>query len=182
MRNLLRRIFGGSPDPVHSDDADESSGETYSALRRRALSIQRTDIGIPEPPPEAPVWGVLMETGYPGATATLLALGDGTTSLYLSTGGGVIGGHAHQNVREANAEFVETANRYYEHMTPTDSFPLPAEGHTHFYALTDSGVLSGVGRDEDLGFGRHRLSLLFHAGHQVITQLRIISEDADDGD
>jgi hypothetical protein len=48
--------------------------------------------------------------------------------------------------------------------------------------LTDSGVLSGVDRDEDLSFGRHRLSLLFHAGHQVITQLRIISEDADDGD
>jgi hypothetical protein len=38
--------------------------------------------------PEAPVWGILMETGYSEATATLLALGDGTTSLYLSSGGG----------------------------------------------------------------------------------------------
>jgi hypothetical protein len=154
----------------------------YSALRRQALSIQRTDVGITESPPEAPAWDILMETGYPGGTATLLALGDGTSSLYLSTGGGIIGGHAHQNVREANAEFVELANRYYPRVKPTDSFPLPVEGETIFYVLTDSGVLTEAGSEEELGFGRHPLSPLFHAGHRVITQLRLISEDADEGD
>ena len=181
MRNLFRRLFGGSPGPEQSG-TDGSGDETYSALRRQALSIQRSDVGIPEPPPEAPAWGILMETGYPEASATLLALGDGTTSLYLSTGGGVIGGQAHQNVREANAEFVEAANRHYQHLEPTDSFPVPAEGQTVFYALTDSGVLSGAGREEDLGLGRNPLSSLFHAGHRLITQLRLISEDADGDD
>ena len=181
MRNLFRRLFGGSQDPEQSG-TDGSSDDMYSALRRRALSTQRTDVGIPEPPPEAPVWGILMETGYPGGTATLLALGDGTSSLYLSTGGGVIGGHAHQNVREANAEFVGAANGHYQHLNPTDSFPLPEEGQTMFYVLTDSGVLSGSGPEEELGFGRHPLSPLFYEGHRVITQLRLISEDADEGD
>jgi hypothetical protein len=127
MRNLFRRLFGGSPGPEQSG-TDGSSDDTYSVLRRQALSVQRSDLGIPEPPPEAPAWGILMETGYPEASATLFALGDGTTSLYLSTGGGVIGGQAHQNVREANAEFVEAANRQYQHLKPTDSFPLPAGG------------------------------------------------------
>ena len=178
MRNLFRRLFGGSSDPAESGP-DQSSGETYSALRHQALSIQRAEIGIPAPPPEAPAWGILMETGYPEATATLLALGDGTTSLYLSSCGGVIGGHAHQNVRQANAEFVETANRNYQHLEITDSFPVPAEGQTFFYVLTDSGVFTGDGREEDLGLGRHPLSPLFHAGHRVITQLRLISESAD---
>ncbi len=151
----------------------------YSALRHQALSIQRTEAGIPAPPPEAPAWGILMETGYPEATATMLALSDGTTSLYLSSGGGVIGGHAHQDVRQANAEFVETANQYYQHLKPTDSFPVAAEGHTLFYVLTDSGVLTGSGREEDLGLERHPLSPLFHASHRVITELRHISESAD---
>jgi hypothetical protein len=91
-----------------------------------------------------------METGYPEATATLLALGDGTTSLYLISGGGVIGAHAHQSVRQANAEFLETANQYYQRLKPSESFPVPATGHTLFYVLTDSGVLSGGGREDDL--------------------------------
>src|SRR5215210_4876204 len=115
MRNLFRRLFGGSPGPEQSG-TDGSGDETYSALRRQALSIQRSDVGIPEPPPEAPAWGILMETGYPEASATLLALGDGTTSLYLSTGGGIIGGHAPEGVRQANAEFLDTANQYYQHL------------------------------------------------------------------
>jgi len=151
----------------------------YSALRHQALSTQRIEVGIPGPPPEAPVWGILMETGYPEVTATLVALGDGTTSLYLSSGGGVIGGHAHQGVRQANAEFVETANQYYQHLKPTESFPVPGEGHTLFYVLTDTGVLSGAGREDELGLVRHPLSPLFHAGHRVITQLRLMSESAD---
>jgi hypothetical protein len=180
MRNLFRRLFGGSSNPEQSG-ADGSSDEMYSALRSQALSIQRMDVGIPEPPPEAPAWGILMETGYPGGTATLLALGDGTSSLYLSTGGGVIGGHAHQNVREANAEFVQAANRHYQHLKPTDSFPLPVEGETVFYVLTDSGVLNGAGSEEDLALGRHPFSSLFHEGHRVITQLRLIPEGADEG-
>ena len=178
MRNLFRRLFGGSSDPAEPG-TDHSSGETYSALRHQALSIQRTEIGIPAPPPDAPAWGILMETGYPEGTATMLALSDGTTSLYLSSGGGVIGGHGHQNVRQANAEFVENAHQSYQHLEPTDSFPVPAEGQTLFYVLTDSGVLTGDGREEDLGLGRHPLSPLFHAGHRVITQLRLISESAD---
>ena len=151
----------------------------YSALRHQALSIQRTEVNIPALPPEAPVWGILMETGYPEGTVTLFALSDGTTSLYLSSGGGVIGGHSHQSVRQANAELLETANQYYQHLEPTESFPLPAEKQTLFYVLTDSGVLSGYGREDDLGIGQHPLSPLFHTGHRAITQLRLMSERED---
>ena len=175
MRGLFRKFFGGSPAPAQRA-TDSSSGEVYSALRHQALSTRRTEVGIPAPPPEAPVWGILMETGYPEATATLLALGDGTTSLYLSSGGGIIGGHAPEGVRQANAEFLDTANQYYQHLEPTESFPVPAEGQTLFYVLTDSGVLGGTGLEDDLGFGRHPLSPLFHAGHRVITELRLMSE------
>jgi hypothetical protein len=178
MRNLFPRLFGGSSNPPRVG-TDRISGEMYSALRHQALSTQRTEVGIPAPPPEAPAWGILMETGYPQATATLLALSDGTTSLYLSSGGGVIGGHAHQSVRQANAALLETANQYYQHLRPRESFPVPATGHTLFYILTDSGVLSGGSREDDLGHGRHPLSPLFHAGHRVITQLRLMSESAD---
>jgi hypothetical protein len=177
MRNLFRKLFGGSLDPAQVG-AGSSGAEVYSALRHQALSVRRTEVGIPTPPPEAPVWGILMETGYPRDTATLFALGDGTTSLYLSSGGGVIGGHVHQGVRRANAEFLETANQYYQDLEFTETFPVPEEGHTLFYALTDSGVLAGAGLEDDLGYGRHPLSPLFHAGHGAITQLRFNSSES----
>jgi len=177
LANWFRKLIGNasSPPPV---PLDTSPGGVYSGLRHQALSTKRTEIGIAAPSPDAPVWGVLMETGYPGATATLFTLSDGSTSLYLSSGGGVIGGHAHEHVRQANAAFIHIANQFYQQMTPCESFPIPETGQTMFYALTDSGVLTGGGLENDLGYGRHQLSPLFDAGHEVITQLRQISESA----
>lgn len=155
------------------------SSDVYLGLRRQALSTRRAKVGIPAPPPEAPAWGILMETGYRWGTATLFALSDGTTSLYLSSGGGIIGGHAHEGVRQANAALIRTANQYCQHLKLGESFPLPATEQTTFYVLTDSGVLTGGGLEEDLVSGRHLLSPLFHAGHEVIMQVRLISESAD---
>jgi hypothetical protein len=175
MLGWLRKIFGGPSDPGRVP-GDSSKGGVYSGLRARALSTRRSEVGITAPRPGAPVWGLLMEMGFSGATVTIMALADGTTSLYLSTGGGVIGGQGHESVREANAAFLETANRSREHLKPTASFPVPEVGRTLFYALTDSGVLTGGGPQDDLGNGRHPLSALFHSGNDVLTQLRLTSE------
>jgi hypothetical protein len=177
MANWFRKIFGKSSDTLRVT-TDTSPNGVYSGLRHQALSIRRADFSIPDPPPEAPIWGVLMETGYSGATATLFALLDGTTSLYISSGGGIIGGHGHENVREANAAFIRTANQFYRHLKACESFPVPALGQTIFYVITDSGILTGEGLDDDLGNGRHLLSPLFHAGHAVLTPLIQTTENA----
>lgn len=171
MFGWFRKLFGGSPHAL----ADTSPGGVYTGLRAQALAVRRDEAGLPAPPADAPVWGVLMETGYPGAVATLLALADGTTSLYLSSGGGVIGGQAHQSVRAATTAFLDTANHLRAELRPAPATPLPEEGQTVFYALTDAGVLTGGGVENDLGEGRHELSELFHAGHGVIAELRVIS-------
>lgn len=47
------------------------------------------------------VFGVIMDTTFASGTVTLVALADGTASLYASTGGGVIGGGAHERVAVA---------------------------------------------------------------------------------
>jgi ankyrin repeat protein len=116
-----------------------------------------------------------METGYPNGTATLLSLSDGSASLYLSSGGGVIGGHAHESVRKAAMAFVQLAGSLHKNMSRTDKFPLPQTGKTIFYVFTDDGILTVDAIENDLGNERHSLSPLFHAGHAVITELRLIS-------
>lgn len=156
MANWLRRIFG-KPD-TQQVSADKSPEEAYSFLRNQALFMRRADFQISDPPPEIAIWGALMEWNTSGLTATVLTLIDGTTSVYLSNGGGVIGGgEGHEDIREANAEFIRAANQLYQHLKPCESFPSPASGQTIFYALTDSGVLTAEGLDADLAEERHPL-------------------------
>jgi len=121
---------------------DTSPNGVYSGLRSQALSTNRFDVGV-SPAEGALAWGTLMETGYDGATVTLLALADGTTSLYFSSGGGVIGGQAHETVRRANAEFLAQTNHFLAQLVPCETFPIPEADHTVFYVLTDPGILTG---------------------------------------
>ena|SRR5437660_7716994 len=156
---------------------DKSPNGVYSGLRTQALTTNRTEVGIALTT-AGPAWGTLMETGYDGVTVTLFALSDGTTSLYFSNGGGVIGGQAHEAVRRANEAFLNQANHSLQHLARSERYPIPEPAHTVFYVLTDSGILTGGALENDLGYGRHALSPLFHVGHEVISQLRLISDDA----
>ena len=122
---------------------------------------------------------MLMETGYPGATATVAASGNGATSLYLSSGYFIIGGGDHEDVRQANAKFIKTANQFREHLKPCDSYPIPEVWWTTFYAVTDSGILTANALDDDLGENRHPLSPLYHVAHEVLTQLNFLALSAE---
>ena len=61
-----------------------------TALRDQAFGMTRTALGLPPARVATEPFGVLMETGYDRGTATVVAFGDGSASLYLSTGGGFI--------------------------------------------------------------------------------------------
>jgi hypothetical protein len=174
MLGWFRRLLAGRG---HTSRGSAATGaEAYQKLRSQALSVERSSAGIPAPSSDAPVWGLLMEMGFPNGTATLFALADGTTSLYYSSGGGVIGGHSHQAVRRANSAMLTEANSVAARMGPTSTYALPGPGTTTFHARTDSGVLSAGGADQELASGRHDLSRLFRTGHDVLTELRLISE------
>lgn len=82
------------------------------------------------------VWGVLMEIGYPEPVATLVALSDGTTSLYFSNGGGVIGAGEHGAVRDAASHLLTVANAHIANFEPTSATPLPTVGRVRFYLRT----------------------------------------------
>jgi hypothetical protein len=125
---------------------------------------------------EAGVWGLIMETGYPNAVASLVTFIDGTTSMYFSSGGGVIGAGKHAEVREAAKAFIAAANGYTKEFTPTADHPVPPAGRVRFYARTFAGLTYAEAAENDLGEGRHPLSPLFHAGHFVIAHLRQLSE------
>ena len=52
-----------------------------------------------EPDPVAPIQGVIYGDSLPEAVATFVGLRDGAVSLYLSTGGRLIGGGPRERAR-----------------------------------------------------------------------------------
>ena len=151
------------------------SDDVYTGLREQILELDPASIAIERG--DEQVWGGMLEMGFPEGTATILALADGTTSLYTSSGGGVVGGEAHDNVRFANREFLAALEAQREHLDPDEDAPLPGPGEVALRAFTWDGRLAAVARsDEELGEGSHPLSEAFFRGHDVITQLRVISE------
>ena len=148
----------------------------YTDLRSRALSITQAELG--ELPATPHVLAVVMDTGYSEAVATLVALADGTTSLYFSNGGGMIGGGEHPRVAAATRRLVDVATRFLEVLSPATDFPLPAVGVTQLIAVTASGNSSATAPEAELGAGEHALSELFYAAQDVLTELRLVEESS----
>ena len=149
-------------------------------LRDQALSVTAQDLNL-EPIEARPhVWGVLMELGYPQAVATLVTFGDGSTSLYISTGGGVIGAGEHKAVREECERFLAVVERHLADFEPADiETPLPRPGRVRFYVRTFQSTLTAEADEKLLVNPQHKLWPVYQAGHAVITQMRLMSERRD---
>ncbi|HVT40992.1 MAG TPA: hypothetical protein VHE78_18290 [Gemmatimonadaceae bacterium] len=141
-------------------------------LRNAAISMKPAELGLAPTTALPHVWGLLMETGHPEAVASLAVFAEGTTSLYFSTGGGVIGAGQHERVRSAARAFLASAEENLARLSSAASAPLPRPGRVRFYAQTFDGLLSAEADEQELGLGRHPLSVLFHAGQAVITEVR----------
>jgi hypothetical protein len=162
----------GLVSPAGATDA-KTSTNVMPEMRARVLALKPGDIGITKATYPRDVWGLLMETGVPeGGAFSLVALADGTTSLYFSTGGGVIGAGQHERVRSASRDLLVKANEFRNLAGPASAHPLPASGQVIFYFLSYSGVLSYSAPEVSLGEGKDRLSALFLAGHQVFSEMR----------
>jgi hypothetical protein len=148
--------------------------DVYLGLRQQALNVNRDQLSEPAP---GRIVALLMETGYPEAVATLVGLADGTTSMYFSNGGGMIGAGGHEQVAEATRRWLALAEAFLDGFAATPAEPgLPGEGETQFVAITEDGRSILRAPDDDLGEGRHSASPLFHAAHAVISEIRLVDE------
>jgi hypothetical protein len=167
---LVGKLFGRSGPP--GDDA-------YHRLRNQVLEVTAAELGL-DPDPRAPIHAVIMETGYRDAVATFACLRDGTVSLYLSTGGGVIGGGQHESVRSACLEMLSITNTYADDFIaacePVSSFPLPGEGDVFFYLVTADAVYQARCQEEALAEQRHPFSALFNNCQTVLSEVREIDQ------
>jgi hypothetical protein len=150
--------------------------QIYLQLRSRILSLKPGDLGLSPSPAAKHVWGVLIETGYDVGSATLVALADGTTSLYYSTGGGMLGSGEYTPMAETSKALVAQAEIQLQHMKSASKYPLPKVGQVKFTLLTYTGIFSAQAPQKLLATNEHPLSPLFTQAQIIINQLRLLAE------
>lgn len=170
---LLDRVLGRQREPA--------AHETYTALRSQILGASIDSLGGAGVATDQEVVLALMEWNLDGNVVTVVAVADGTVSLYFSNGGGVIGAGAHDGPRRAAERFIQLAAANRALLSATQSAPLPAAGRTRFHLRTRSGALAADASTNELGEGRHALSPLFYAAQDVITAIRTAPPSPDAG-
>jgi hypothetical protein len=148
-----------------SDDAGKQ-------LRQMILGMTAKDVGV-APSPEFPsLFGVLMDWPVGEQIASVVALSDGTASLYTTSTFGIIGGQAHEAVRVAGRRWLQVAERFHGESSAAMGSPYPASDQVFFYLLTFGGLrlVAAPLKQVQAGEGRH--AALFNAGQEVLAQLR----------
>jgi len=165
-RQRLRSIVGkaaGRP----------SGSEIYQGLRSMALGYDSSTISVPDGQRWSGALVAVMEIGSPDATVTILAVADGSVSMYLSTGAAVIGAGEHAAVRGVAERFRTVAAESRGLLQLTDDFPMPDPGQVRFQVRTVDGAYSGAAPEYALQAGRHPLAPLYAAGQDLLTEIRL---------
>ncbi|MDB4980195.1 MAG: hypothetical protein JWM82_947 [Myxococcales bacterium] len=175
----FQRIQGQDESPREGGGASSLGGASAASdgpdggpsLRDELLHSTSAQIGVT---PLRHVWGVLMERGYKKGVATVVALADGTASMYISAGGAVTGAKAYGPARLAATRLCEQAADALGDLIPAVEYPAPAKGRVRFYVLTDGGVrtaegnIAGGAKDG----GPDKLGPLDEAGDALLEALR----------
>jgi len=149
-----------TPEQDTKPKVHQTKENAFEGLRNMAFTATPEQLGLSMPTDKTIVYGVVMDWEMGGATATTIAYQTGDASLYLSSGGGVIGG---------GQSFLDKA-------TKTELTPLPSTDEVKFYLLTNNGVYVGQEQMKNFENNSSTWSKLFEEGNIVLTELRKTSE------
>ena len=154
----------------------QTKENAFEGLREMAFSTTPEQLGLTLPADKTVVYGVIMDWEMSGAIVTTVSYQTGDASIYLSSGGGVIGGGQHQNVNNAAKQFVSLGQTFLDKTSITEITPLPETGIVIFYLLTNKGVYVGQETMKNIENNSSTWLELFEEGNKVISEIRIISE------
>lgn len=154
----------------------QTKENAYEELRNRAFKTTPEQLELSLPTDKTIVYGVIMDWEMGGGIATTVAFQTGDASLYLSSGGGVIGGGQHQNVNSASKQFIRLAQTFIDKATKTEMTDLPKANEVKFYLLTNKGIYVGQEQMKNFENSSSAWLQLFEEGNNVLSELRKTSE------
>jgi len=155
----------------------DPNNNPYLDLRNMALNATPEQLAIELPKDKTKIYGVVMDWDLGEGTATLVAFMTGDASLYLSSGGGVIGGIGHENVNIAVKNFISNSETHINKTTKTETTPLPEKNEVKFYFLTNNGKLVGQENMANFENNTSEWLTLFEEGNNLITEIRKSTKD-----
>ena len=164
---LLRRLRGGPQSPP-TDIAP-----VYVGLRDTILNLDPKTAGIDPTSDTGRAWGLVMDWSVGDAVATIVSLADGTTSLYLSTGGGSIGAGEHEAPAAASIRAVRAAEGMIDDFPTSDDAPLPGAGRTALTLLTHAGLRRIEEDNSAFERGTSRFTPVANAMQEVIHEIQL---------
>jgi hypothetical protein len=151
---------------------DATGPEMYATLRTAALDA--VALGLPAPPAEHPtVSGVVVDVPAPGGFVTIVAMGEGSTSMYASNGGGVIGAGGHASVARTTHALLAGIEPHLTGLDASDETSHPPPGLVRLFVLTPTGRRV-ADAPEDAFWGRldHPLGDVLAGVQSVVSALR----------
>jgi hypothetical protein len=166
LTRLLRR--------GHRQRADQA---IYGELRQAVLALDPATLEVGSGEAWTSAAFAIMELGVERGSATVVTVADGSVSLYLSSGGGVIGAGGHAAVAAAARRYRELIAESRGSLTVVEAFPPPpASGEVRFHARIGDDRYSASAPESALRSGRHPLAPLYAAGQDVLTEIRLVGE------
>lgn len=158
------------------DGVASKKDHIYLDMKLRAFSI---DASLFKETPKNGILAFAMETALPdGEAYFLLVVAEGTTSLYFSNGGGIIGAEGHESVRAASSRLLNLLSGAYKgEFEPWQGLAVPVAGMTRLYFMTADGVFSQERSEVIYGEQKSNLSHVFYAAHDVIAAIRMINQN-----
>lgn len=159
-----------------SSDNSKNDEYTYASMRKLAFSFTHEDMGV-KLGNDYQVFGAVVDMGISSSdTATMICFIDGTTSLYFSNGGGIIGAGQHEAVKNAVLKFLEECYQTLPVTKQAESIDiLPEENHHTFYLFTKAGVFS-VNIDINDVQKNKEYQLLFYESQMVLNEIKKVGK------
>ena len=153
------------------DTIPKDKDNPYEGLRNMALNVTPEQLQLTIPNDATKVYGVIMDLDLGKGIGTFVSFETGDASVYLSNGGGMIGGQVHQNVQYAAKEFVSIAQIFLDKTSKATNTPLPDKNCVRFYLLTNKGKFSAQEKLENIDNNSSIWLPLFKAGNKVANEL-----------
>jgi len=159
----VTRMASDAPGP-------RTSANPFEGLRAKALGFRLPEgtariIDVPD------LHGLVVDWSVGSGVATVACMAEGSTSMYLSGGGGIIGAGGHDDVRLASSEVLSEASAARAYLDPATDVPLPTGGRLRFTVILDGGLRSAEVSLEDVKSG-HPLFRLVEAFQRVVFVVR----------
>jgi hypothetical protein len=149
---------------------------TFTDLREQLFRADPAALASAEDEGSSNVVGVIVEEGIEGGSYLVYGLRDGSASLYLSSGGGWLGGQEQPHINAAAKHLVGAAKPFANQFPLVGEHPIPATGKVRFSFVTTEGVRAAESDTKEFQNERGELLPVFLAAQQVIAGFRALDE------